>query len=280
MVQYFRDRRLRKKIKIDFARSSSYSTLNRGPFSGLETYLDRTISLRTIVKYSLLILIFLVILGSVFILGRISADKEKAASANTTDIPVETKQVVKTEEVVPKNLSHENITETVKEMPVKEEQAKVEEKKEEVAAPVVKPEVNVTQKPAIPSCENKIAEFDYNYTKMNITVSDFVKELKGENWATIISLKLTVTNNERCLIVNPTQIKIKLNPKGKGSVWWDDEVFLPDTFKHMMPGTTVSDVVPVHVSYSDIYGEKDMKVVLFDDYDITMASYRKILTIK
>ena len=275
MVQYFRDRRLRKKIKIDFARSSSYSTLNRGPFSGLETYLDRTISLRTIVKYSLLILIFLVILGSVFILGRISADKEKAASANTTDIPVETK-IVKTEEIASKNTSTENKSEPIKEVPVKEEP--VEEEK--VAPPVVKAELNVTPKPAVPSCENKIAEFDYNYTKMNITVSDFVKELKGENWATIVSLKLTVTNTERCLIVNPTQIKIKLNPKGKGSVWWDDEVFLPDTFKHMLPGTTVSDVVPVHVSYSDIYGEKDMKVVLFDDYDITMASYRKILTIK
>ena len=56
-------------------------------------------------------------------------------------------------------------------------------------------------------------------------------------------------------------------------------MFLPDTFLHMLPGSTASDIVPVHVSYSDINGEKDIKISVFDDYDIVMSTWKKITTI-
>ena len=92
------------------------------------------------------------------------------------------------------------------------------------------------------------------------------------------SLKLTVTNNEPCTIINPTQVKIKLNNKGKGSVWWDDEVFLSSAFRNMKPGDSVTEIVPIHVSYADIYTEKEFKLVLFDDYDIEIGTFKEYMT--
>ena len=259
--------------------SNSYSTKR---YVG-GSLLDRSISLRVILKYSIIILLFLIILGSVFMFGRISAGaKMPAAAAVNTQLSGQTKQVEKV------------VDDVTYEEPVQVPVASPKEVEPEVNDSKVKEDANITnsddalvpsrerlsiEKPEVP-CANKVAEFDYKYTKINSTVSDFVKEVKGENWATITSLKLTVTNNENCIIVNPTQIKIKLNPKGKGSIWWDDEVFLPDSFKHMLPGTSVSETVPVHVSYSDIYSEKDLKVSLFDDYDIVMATFKKLVTIK
>ncbi|MBI5880824.1 hypothetical protein HZB90_01705 [archaeon] len=183
--------------------------------------LDTTVSIRSILKYSALVLVFVIIFGSVFLLGRISAKPSQATSMQTAQLSGQMKQVSK---------------------PVDDVQTKTQ-------APVVTPEESADPKPAddlppdtqvvitrpepvveqgeqplpeentIPSpvvetpCFPKHAVFDYNYTKVNFTLSNFNKDVRGDNWATITSVKLTVTNNEPCTIINPTQLKIKINPK-------------------------------------------------------------------
>jgi hypothetical protein len=268
------------------------SRMSRPGYSGFNysfsRALDVTVSVRSILKYSALVLVFVIILGSVFVLGRISAKPSQATSMQTAQLSGQMKQVSK---------------------PVDDAQTKTQ-------APVAKPEESADPEPAdnlppdtqvvitrpepvveqgeqplpeentIPSpvvetpCFPKHAVFDYNYTKVNFTLSNFNKDVRGDNWATITSVKLTVTNNEPCTIINPTQLKIKISPKGKGSNWWDDEVFIPETFTRIAPGGTVTDTVAVHVSYSDIYGEKELKATLFDDYDIAMSTVKKYLFIE
>jgi len=113
---------------------------------------------------------------------------------------------------------------------------------------------------------------------VGIDVSNFQRELRGDNWASLSSLKLTITNCESCTLINPTMVKIKMNARGKGSVWWDDDIYLSEEFKNMYPGKSVSAVIPVHVSYSDIYSEKHFQLALFDDYDIHMGTYQEFIT--
>ena len=125
----------------------------------------------------------------------------------------------------------------------------------------------------------KVAEFGFNYSKVFADVSHLQTKTRDTNWATLESLVLTVRNDESSTIINPTKIKIKLNNKGKGSVWWDDEVWLPDSFKNLRPGQEVTEVIPVHVSYSDIYQEKDFRLVVLDDYDVPMVYVKKIITL-
>jgi hypothetical protein len=229
-----------------------------------------------------LVLVFAIILGSVFLLGRISATPDQATSMQTAQLSGQTKQVSKPAE-----------TQQLNSTPVQEEAANPEPEEdlppdtqvvitrpgpvtEQGESPL--PEENTTLSPIIDApCVPKHAVFDYNYTKVNFTLSNFNKDVRGDNWATVTSLRLTVTNNEPCTIINPTQLKLKITPKGKGSSWWDDEVFLPETFKRITPGGTATDTVAVHVSYSDIYGEKEMKATLFDDYDIPMSTVKKYM---
>jgi hypothetical protein len=281
MVQRFGNGKLRRRLKINFRSRDSYLHTNRGNF---ETYLDHHISVRTLLKFLGITALFIIILLAVFMLGKMSATSKENKTVNTnTETPLsgETKQTIKSEPVIEDVNESDVIEHTDPVAPPVEEPKQPEVTEEKETAPVVETKAPpaVVPEPEEPYCENTVAQFDFKYSKVNMTVSDMQKELRGDNWGTITSMKITVTNRELCIIVNPTQIKIKLNVKGKGSVWWDDEVFLPDSFKHMMPGATVTEVVPVHVSYSDVYGEKDLKVSLFDDYDITMATERKIMKI-
>jgi cytoskeletal protein RodZ len=251
----------------------------------IDRFLDKTVSVRNLLKYSCLTLAFIIVFLSVFMLGRFSV------SSSEPDNPAQSSQLSgQTTQTIKSNPDPDNSnTAEVEEEPEEEiEEPTItsidmleanngeeeEENQEEVYEEEEEPEEEIEE----PSCKNKVAGFDYSYTKVPISVSNFNKETKGDNWASLTSLKLTVTNNEPCTIINPTRIKIKLNAKGKGSVWWDDDVFLPDSFRHMLPGTTVSEIIPIHVSYSDIYSEKDFRLTLFDDYDISIGTFKEYIT--
>jgi hypothetical protein len=254
--------------------------------------LDTTVSVRSIVKYSVLVLVFLIVLGSVFLLGRVSA-KPDPSGMSSAQLSGQTKQTAKQSADV-ENLSADKVvsdpdpSEDVEEVDadVPDNARVIITRPEPAVDKGEKPlaeetEVTETPDPVVgESCTYSHAPFDYNYTKVNFSVSNFNKDVRGDNWGTITSLKLTVTNNEKCTIINPTQLKIKLTAKGKGSLWWDDEVFLPETFKRITPGGTATDTITVHVSYSDIYGEKELKATLFDDYDIPMSTVKKYMFIE
>lgn len=262
------------------ARRSRYSNglFNRYRMSRL---LDTEISVRNVLKYGGIVLAFAIIFVSVFMLGRISADDSPDQPAQKqTQISGQTKQVIKSE-------TAEELTPSVVDDPSPVEEIDDSQEAEEPLDPVVEDTSRpapVQEKipesdPVPPPCQNTVAGFDYAYRNVIVDVSNFQRELKGDNWATLSSLKLTVTNNETCTIVNPTKIKLKLNPKFKGSVWWDEDQFLPESFQHMMPGQTVSEVIAVHASYSDIYSEKDFKLSVFDDYDIAMGTFKSYITL-
>jgi hypothetical protein len=262
------------------SRRSRYSP---GLFSSYRTsrLLDTSVSVRSILKYGGIVLAFVIILVSVFMLGRISASDDAPDSVQkSTQLSGQTRQLPKE---TAEEVTSAAVTKQVEEAPGEEEPApSVSEEEPSSEAPVpetIVEEVHETPKPLPPPCENTVAGFDYAYRNVVVDISNFQRELKGDNWGTLTSLKLTVTNNETCTIINPTKAKLKLNPKYKGSVWWDDDVFLPDSFQHMMPGQTVSEVVPVHASYSDIYSEKDFKLTVFDDYDIAMGTYKNYITL-
>jgi hypothetical protein len=237
--------------------------------------LDKTISVRTLLKFAGIVFLFLAILISVFLLGKASVNTESPASTErineNTIITSPESVVVNESELEKEKISEEkNLTETEEDTEIEEE----EKSEEKVTAE------NMTEDKNETICENKAAEFDYPYKQVIINVSNFNKEKRGENWATITSLKLTITNNEECTIINPTQIKIKINNKGKGSIWWDYEGHLPETFERMKPGQTITEIVPVHSSYSDIYSEKELKIAVFDDYDMQMTVFKQYIMIK
>lgn len=284
MVRNSRNRIKRIKIK---SRRSSYRPRSR-EFTNV---LDLNISVRTLVRYVGTFLAFVIVLSAVFLLGRLSADTSNHDSV-TAQLSGETRQVQK-EGTVELEQQEEEIESTpLDEEILEEEDDPPEDETEEdpveyVYEPVVSgsddyistDEDDIEETDDEEDCTPKTAQFDYNYTSIDVSASNFQRTLKGDNWATIDSFLLTITNNEECTIVNPHQIKIKLNNKGKGSIWWDDEVFLPESFKKMKPGETKSEIIPVHVSYSDILSEKDFKVYVFDEYDIVMNIYKDYITL-
>jgi hypothetical protein len=274
---------LRLRISSRYGRLSTRPRISTGRFGSV---LDSTISVGTVLKYSAIILLFIVVFGFVFMLGQHYADKNapaeteeeqtKIESATSTDAePSETEKDPVNED------PNEEVTE--KEAPVETAEEIPAETTETAPAQEVDttPKITTTETPKETTlCVAKSAGFDYQYSKINATVSAINTEKKGDNWAVITSVEISISNNENCIIANPTQIKIKMNTRGKGSSWWDDETFLPDTFLKLMPGETVMETVPVHVSYSDIYMEKDFKLVVFDEYGIDMATYKKYVTLK
>ncbi|MBW2967186.1 hypothetical protein KY362_01740 [Candidatus Woesearchaeota archaeon] len=282
-----------KRIKIKTRSRRSLISRRRSSFSGFDSVLDSHISVRNLLKYASIVLAFVIILGGVFLLGRVSASSETGPDADderSSTLSGQTKQVVK-ENPAPEDAAKERSA--AKEEIAEDDDPEVsgsgsadeEESIEYVYSPAdydflpYEPEEDSdaddeSDKEEEETCTPKVAEFDHNYTKVEIDVSNYQRTMKGDNWATLDSLKLTITNNEPCTIINPTQLKIKMNNKGKGSVWWDDEVHLPDSFKRMKPGTTVSEMVTVHVSYADVHQEKDFRAYVFDDYDIQMGVFK------
>ncbi|MBW2971695.1 hypothetical protein KY359_01540 [Candidatus Woesearchaeota archaeon] len=251
----------------------------------MDGLLDTSVSVRSILKYTGITLAFLVVLFSVFMLGRLSVDGKTAAGTSPTSMQLsgQTTQIVKN------NPTTDNDSLSSVEMDELEDEEDVEtETAQDEIIPLQVYETSEPEEPdedmeeaeedPVPDCAPEEAGFDYAYKNIVLDVSNFQRDNRGDNWATITSVKLTVTNNEACTIVNPTRLKIKLNAKGKGSVWWDDDVFLSDSFNRMRPGDTVTEIVPIHVSYSDVYSEKDLKISLFDEYDIHMATYQKYIT--
>ncbi len=285
----------KRKIHQKVPRSRSYLDS-----SGWGGFLDTTVSVRSLLKCSGITLAFVVILVSVFMLGRASAgaDEGMGSSESSMQLSGQTKKVEKVDDgagvtgVSREEAGEAELQEEEIDVPEEEEfpeEANLSESEGSAYTPVGGYSVVDNDIPdggedggdshILPDCDGlDVAGFDYAYTKIGIGVSNFQRELRGDNWASLSSLKLTITNNEPCTIVNPTRIKIKMNEVGKGSVWWDDDVFLPDEFMNMAPGKSVSAVIPVHVSYSDIYSEKDFKLALFDDYDIHMATFKERLT--
>jgi hypothetical protein len=270
-----------KPRSIQLKRSSVRSRRKRiySNRRGIGDFLDSSISVRSLVKYSAITLSFVIILAAVFVLGRVSAGPAEsiASEPQTQQLSGQTKQVTKQESAPDSSSSEEtksiatesvdiaNLSDTETEFVYTQAEETDEEEEEE--------EVMDTT----PSCKNKVAGFDYNYTNVEVVVSNYQRTMKGENWASLDSIKLTVTNNEKCIIINPTRIKIKMNPKGKGSVWWDDDVFLSDSFEHISPGKSVSEIIPIHVSYSDVHSEKDFRLTLFDDYGIPITTFKKYI---
>ena len=257
------------QLKRNSRRASRRKRYSYRRAAKLSDFLDRTISVRSIMKYSSLTLAFILVLGFVFILGRMSVSNDSSTddAADTAHLSGETTHVVKEtedaedkeEKLVDLDPDIVNLSDNESDEETEEENKRADEEEDT-------------------DCNPGVAGFDYSYKHVTLEVTNFNKEIRGENWASLESLKLTVTNNEPCTIINPTQIKIKLNEKGKGSVWWDDEVFLPDSFKNMKPGETVSEIIPIHVSYADIYSEKDFRLTLFDDYDIAIATFKDYMT--
>lgn len=292
-------RRVRSKSKgIQLRRRSVRSSSVRhsmGVSGVIDGFLDRSVSVRSLVKYSGITVAFILIFAFVFFLGRLSVDaevQEDFVSDNVelsdgdqdvmssgpgdeddTDVSgADENNETEDDEVGEMNLSDSDDAageEGASEGGEREGDVVVEGEDEDDADGADDEE---------PECTPRHAEFDYTYRLVDIDVSNFNKDIRGDNWATIESLKLTITNNERCTIINPTQIKIKINNRGKGSVWWDDEVFLPKTFLSMKPGETVSEIVPVHVSYADIYSEKDFRLTVFDDYGIEIGTFKDYIT--
>jgi hypothetical protein len=290
-----RPKRKAKPVKKKNIRLKTASSRNRRPkrhsvsrnrsFHDFGTILNRQVRVGTLLRYSGIVLAFLAVLLIVFLLGRLSAADDSPEKGTT--ITGNAKQTVKSgsaeletpasgtdpeETVVEANLSaDEGIDE---ELPAEEAEEYIYE-----TAPVVGHGATAAEDDDEPECDAKNAEFDYEYSNVAISVTDFKTEKKGDNWAVINSLELSITNNEDCTIVNPTQVKMKLNNKGKGATWWDDEVFLPDSFRKMKPGDTVTETITVHVTYADIYMEKEFRLYVFDDYGIEMGVFKKYLTL-
>jgi cytoskeletal protein RodZ len=274
-------RRARKNRRV----SRSYS-----PYSGWNNFLDKSVPMRSLLKYSGITLAFILVLLAVFMLGRISVnDNDSPGSAEQPmQLSGQTKQTIKSNPEPENHNSNEIEAEDTEEGEATEEAEEyidVTESPEPENSNDVEYEYRAADEdeeegaPEEDSCKKTVAGFDYTYTLVDVSATNFNKELKGDNWGSITALKLTITNNEPCTIINPTKIKIKLNPKGKGSVWWDDDLFLPDSFKHMLPGTTVSEILPIHVTYSDIYSEKDFRLTVFDDYDIPIHTIKEYMTL-
>jgi hypothetical protein len=291
-----------KSIGIQLKRRSrrpSRTVFSRSRFIAIDDMLDRNVSVRSIVKYSSITLAFIIIFAFVFMLGRFSVGsaRDSGAPADNVELSGDTSKVMKSNpgsDAAPEEdiTSDESTGETnksndpgISEMNLSDSEGDPEEADVREADVVVEGDPGEERtsvdnpEDEEPACTPKHAEFDYTYRLVEIDVSNFNKEVRGDNWATIDSLKLTITNNEHCTIINPTQIKIKLNNRGKGSVWWDDEVFLPKSFLSMKPGETVSEIVPVHVSYSDIYTEKDFRLTVFDEYDIEIGTFKDFITL-
>lgn len=276
----------KKSIRLKSSSSRARRTRKRSvaPKTGFEGLLDKQVSVGDILKYSGIAAAFVIVITFVFIMGRLSAIDNLADS--TDKITGSSKQTLKSTSVDTSDeeeLTDGDNAESENDSSV-EVALSADEFDEDPAeyvyetAPVVSRDIELEEEEE-PSCKAKDAEFDYDYKDVVISVSNFQTEKKGDNWATINSLKLSITNNEDCVIINPTQIKLKLNNKGKGSTWWDDEVFLSDSFTHIRPGESVTEIVPVHVSYADIYMEKDFKLIVLDDYGIEIGAYKKYLTL-
>lgn len=264
------------QLKRNSRRSSRMKRYSYRRPTGIGDFLDRSISVRSLVKYSSVTLAFVLVLAFVFVLGRISVSHADPASesAGSAHLSGATTQVVKgtdaeEEETEQESEEQERIIDTDPDVVNLSDNESDDEETEE-------DEEQADEKES--DCKLSVAGFDYTYKHVTLEVTNFNKDIRGENWASLTSLKLTVTNDEPCTIINPTQIKIKLNNKGKGSVWWDDEVFLPESFRNMKPGDTVSEIIPIHVSYADIYSEKDFRLTLFDDYDIIIAAFKEDIT--
>ena len=247
--------------------------------SGLDSFnklLDRTITVRTLLKYSTIVLLFVLVVSSAFLLGRASARSNTLSSQQVTELSSD-----------PSDAPEIDAAAELEEAPVKDTDNSEEDKKDteepapiEEVAEVEEYYFEAEPEPKTEPIKLKIAEFGFNYSKVFADATDFQKNEKGVNWATLESLRLTIRNDEDSTIINPTRIKIKMNNKGKGSVWWDDEVWLSDSFKDLRPGQEATEIIPVHVSYSDIYQEKDFRLVVLDDYDVPIVYVKKIMVLK
>ncbi|NQU79221.1 hypothetical protein HQ545_05640 [Candidatus Woesearchaeota archaeon] len=272
-----------KSIKLKKRRSSKLRPL-RGSF------LDKTVTVSDLLKYGGIILAFILILVTVFILGMISADTtEKSLNSENTkkvlnnSIDASSQNSNSTENIEPikQYVDEDDVNQTTVESEPYEDIGYIEyqEDIDEIVSDDNETLQEVITEEYVEECVPKNAGFDFSYSNIDIEVSDLQREIKGDNWASLSAFELTVANNENCTIINPTKMKIKLNNKGKGSVWWDDELYLPDSFHRIKPGNSVSEIITVHASFSDIDSEKDLRVALFDDYDIHMYTLQNYVTI-
>jgi hypothetical protein len=276
------------KLKRRSRKRKGYPVMYR-----VNNVLDTSISVRGMLKYLGLAVSFLVVFFCIFMLGRASVDGLAVSdvSSEQGQLSGETRQFVKSDDsagdadVEKQDVSQVSADEDVTDLPGQVDQEEYEDG--EPVNSLYRPAETVLdeeedgsgEERLVSSCTNRVAEFDYNYSSVDIVVSNFQRELKGDNWGTVTAVKLSITNREECTIINPTKVKIKMNAKGKGSVWWDDDVFLPDSFSHMLPGTTVEEIIPIHVSYSDVYSEKDFRLTVFDDYGIPIGTFKEYITL-
>ena len=173
--------------------------------------LDKSISIKDILKYGCVILLLLLIIFAIFMFGRWSVSsscnsitsKTTAQSAKQNITPISSSSLNKT--TVTLNKTTKNKTSTDSLLPVTK--TKVESGKKENLSNTT----NNSQSAALSKQEGIYdeAKFGHPYNKVTIGIGSSTREVRGDDWATLKSMVLTVVNNEK-VVITPSKIKIKI----------------------------------------------------------------------
>ncbi|MBI4739337.1 hypothetical protein HY772_07370 [Candidatus Woesearchaeota archaeon] len=244
-----------------------------------ESFLDKQISIRALVRNVIVVLLILAILAAVFLLGRWSALSSSKDSQNLTITSLNSNTVMQKGTAKPTMNVSENAAKASVGAPnasVPKEENKTAIAPEEASAAQMKPSVtNVT---ATPSTTPEKAGEGFEYKSVGVYIGEVKHLKKGDDWGTVTSIEVTVENLEKVLVY-PVKVKARLYKAGEEGNWWDMEEDVPALMTQLASKASAKYTFETHISYSGLTEEKTLKVVVFDQYNQKMGDVIKTVTL-
>lgn len=244
-----------------------------------ESVLDKQVSVRTLIRNTIVIIVIMAVLAAVFLLGRWSApfthkDSVNLKSSLNAKLATQTGSLSSTT-TVPMNKTT-NVSSTSNRSALKEENktAPITHVNESMAQTNATP-TNATPNVTLTSTSAKTGEgFEYKNVGVYIGAVNHVK--KGDDWGTVTSIEVTIENLEK-VSINPAKVKARLYKTGEEADWWDLEEDVPALMRNLAKKSSVKHTFESHISYSGLSEDKTLKVVLYDQYNQKMGDVVKTM---
>jgi hypothetical protein len=255
-----------------------------------ESLLDKQVSMRTLLRNVFIVLLVVAVLVGVFFLGRYSASSspkssELAAVGSSANVAA---SLDAAPEVASADNSSAVVTVSDTSAGARSDDGSVDSSLNvsvvnsssvvNTSAAVEASSVNVTNASSAVVEVKKDAGEGYDYRYVNAYIDDIDYEVKGDDWGTVTSLKITVENLEK-VSVHPSAVKARLYVVGEEGNWWDLEEDVPALMTQLLPKQSVAQTFEAHISYSGLDSEKTLKVAVYDQYDKKMAEVVKKFTL-
>ncbi|MBU0461449.1 MAG: hypothetical protein KJ574_02575 [Nanoarchaeota archaeon] len=262
-------------------------TVRRHEYSGI---LDRSITVKDILKYAGYGLLFLAVLFIIvlipFMIGRASVNCDCKATGSENSLN-RTAQVTAATALIDQaaansddsdtDANHNSTSISEEDTPI-EEDTSDEENEDAETQDILNETVEETydENARYLRTDPRVAT---TYNDVDIDLLSYEYEIRGMDWGTIDKVKIIMTNNQDKLVL-PYTLKLKIyNVGDHPSDWWDDEVNLRDQLNIITPDGYKIVELTTHVSFSNLNDKKRFSLYLFDEVGKEMSSRVKEIEI-